>query len=510
MILFKCDQNIISKILKEILSQFFFTMSFIQVSGDLFELVQQSNIFQDSKDFVDSIPNKDPKIIIELFLKNKDQFHDPLKLKNFIHEHFNLPKRIRNRTIKEYIESLWSFLTRYPNPNFNEYDSLINVPFQYIVPGGRFEEFYYWDTYFTSLGLAVVNKYDIIENMIDNFIYLLSKYDIIPNGTRIYYLSRSQPPVLSLLIELLYNKDGIIKIEKYLPYLEKEFNYWTSNDKIYKFEDNSFLCHYYDSKDIPREESFIEDLNTSKNIQNEIEKKKLYRNLRSGAESGWDFSSRWLKNNNNLDSIHIIDLLPIDLNCLIYKLCYLLFKFYKELNNFEKSDFYFNHSINLKNNIQKYLWDNNNKFYFDYDFKEKKIKNNFTLAAVLPLFVEISTIEQSFEISKILKEKFLKVGGLVTTLIESNLQWDYPNGWAPLQWFSVKGLLNYQINDLAFIIMKRWNENIENYFNFNKKILEKYNVIDPLKTPIGGEYLVQEGFGWTNGIYLQFDSYLKF
>jgi alpha,alpha-trehalase len=140
----------------------------------------------------------------------------------------------------------------------------------------------------------------------------------------------------------------------------------------------------------------------------------------------------------------------------------------------------------------------------DYDLDSHTQSPVKSLAGVLPLFVELANDHQAVHIAKTIAADFLKVGGLVTTNIQSTQQWDSPNGWAPLQWFAVKGLLNYGQQALAKKIMLRWLDTVDRHFEQTGKLMEKYNVCDQTRTAGGGEYDVQEGFGWTNGVYQAF------
>ena len=131
------------------------------------------------------------------------------------------------------------------------------------------------------------------------------------------------------------------------------------------------------------------------------------------------------------------------------------------------------------------------------------------MAATLPLYVQLASQLQADSVSNILKNEFLKVGGLVTTVNSTEQQWDAPNGWAPLQWFATQGLSTYHHDSLANDIKQRWMSTIETYFTQTGKLMEKYNVCQQTQKAEGGEYDVQEGFGWTNGVYLAFKKQLK-
>ena len=169
-----------------------------ELFGSFFNDVQNSHIFKDSKTFADCIPLEDPVFIIEKYHHEKN---DPeFDLDAFVHTHFRIPAEIKveyvpdpNLTTEQHIRKLWPYLTRQPE-NQERGGSLIPLPHSYVVPGGRFREIYYWDSYFTMLGLKECGRVDLIENMINNFAYLINTFGHVPTANRTYYLSRSQPP----------------------------------------------------------------------------------------------------------------------------------------------------------------------------------------------------------------------------------------------------------------------------------------------------------------------------
>lgn len=495
---------------------------YIQVSGDLFKRVQSAGIFNDSKTFVDAIPKRPPKEIEKSFkqLSKKKSFD----LKKFVLENFILPEEEKielnlpdKRTMEEHIELLWKYLERSANEKTNENSSLIPLPFPYIIPGGRFREIYYWDSYFTIQGLLVCGKIRLAENMLDNFSFLINKIGHIPNGNRIYYLTRSQPPFFAAMVDSVskFKKDPVHKVVnsdwqlKYLDSIESEYKYWMkgerqslkSNKAVLKVVsvNKKILNRYFDPETLPREESFAEDSEAAGNMRKK-EKEKLFRHIRSAGESGWDFSSRWFEDKKSISKCIAADLLPVDLNSLLYFYEKKLAELYLLNNKKEKSDYYLFRSIKRRDLINRVFWDHQKKFYFDYNFKTKKLNNVFSLAACYPLFFEIADVEKAASVAEILKEKFLKPGGLVTTLNHTGQQWDAPNGWAPLQYIAIKGLKNYGFNKLANEIQERWLDLNRNVFNRAKKMFEKYNVENINLSGGGGEYPLQDGFGWTNGV----------
>ncbi len=497
--------------------------NYIQLSGDLFHDIQLSGIFNDSKTFVDALPLRKPEFIKNLYdsVKHSTDFN----LGQFVHANFAIPdvkdtvEVEKSKSMDAHIEVLWDHLVRQPH-NVNVNSTLIPLKYPYIVPGGRFREIYYWDSFFTILGLLADGKITIAENMVYNFAYLLDKYKMIPNGNRVYYLTRSQPPFFTLMVDAIcrYKKDYSWGLQ-FLDNLEEEYSFWMNGMKRIKGdeqtservvlikpqrfsqnpEDSGILNRYYDFDNVPREESYKSDYNHSLNI-NQNERSEFFRNLRAAAESGWDFSSRWFTDQKSINTIHTTDILPVDLNSLLYFLENRLAFFYQLKGEHDKSSIYEKKASARLKLINKIFWDDKEKFYIDYNWKTKAHTKVISLAGTYPLYFGIATPEYAKEAAEKIKLLFLKPGGLVTTLNNTGEQWDAPNGWAPLQWIAIKGLREYGLDSLADTIKKRWLSLNENVYKRTGKILEKYNVEDISLFGGGGEYPLQDGFGWTNGV----------
>ncbi|CAN5494719.1 alpha,alpha-trehalase TreA [soil metagenome] len=487
---------------------------------ELFEAVQLNDVLEDGKTFVDCIPRFKLYEIEERYLSQRD---DPgFNLKKFVADNFEMPPAYasnyesdRNKPVEDNIRSLWDVLTREPG---KEESSLINLPDIYIVPGGRFREIYYWDSYFTMLGLKEHGREDLIESMINNFAFLMKNYGHIPNGNRRYYLSRSQPPFFALMISLLAQiKNDKSILVKYLGELLMEHAFWQNGardiisgevmNRVACMPDGEILNRYFDSSITPRQESYKEDYNLVKLSNQPAEE--LFLNLRAGAESGWDFSSRWFADGLNIETIQTTGIIPVDLNCLMYVLEQTIATAEKIAGEEAASKEFENRAIDRKNAILKYCWNEELNFFCDYDFINQQQKQQITAAGLFPLFANIATPEQSALVAENVSNQLLKSGGLVTTTIATGQQWDAPNGWAPLQWVAFKGLNNYGHAALAKDISTRWLSLNEKVFKETGKLMEKYNVEDLDKPAGGGEYPGQDGFGWTNGIYMAMKNSLQ-
>jgi alpha,alpha-trehalase len=508
-----------------------------KIYGQLFLDVQNGNVFPDSKTFVDCIPKREVRDIMYDYGLAKGS---GLNLKKFVADNFEMPvgptaydNIMQEKDVAKHIKSLWSVLRRDADKSI-EGSSLLPLPNEYIVPGGRFREIYYWDSYFTMLGLKESGEVQIIESIIDNFTFLINTYGHIPNGNRSYYISRSQPPFFCMMVELLASIKGDAVYKKYLPAMQKEYDYWmegattlkngVSFKRVTKLKDGTILNRYWDDLDIPRQEGFVEDTKTADAASTEKmmtmrfasneamvvfkteSDKNIFKNLRAGACSGWDFSSRWFVEPNKISTIQILDIAPVDLNSLMYKMETVLSKSYQIIKQKNLQKKYNTLAAKRFQAIEKYFYSKNIKFYSDYNFVENSTTDIPTAAALYPLNF-ITKNQKSFTTigatAKIFTEKYLlKDGGIVSTPNSTGQQWDAPNGWAPQQWMAIEGLERCNQKALAKDIAMRWIKLNNDVYLRTNKLMEKYNVVDLKLEAGGGEYPSQDGFGWTNGVLL--------
>jgi alpha,alpha-trehalase len=495
-----------------------------QIYGQLFHDVQMAKVFPDGKTFVDCIPKRNPKDIMYDYGLQKGPKMD---LKKFVEDNFELPRIpqlnyiTQEKDVVMHIKNLWGVLKRDADMSIvsdtskaSQNSSLLPLPNPYIVPGGRFREIYYWDSYFTMLGLRESGETEMIENMVKNFAFLIDKYGHIPNGNRSYYISRSQPPFFALMVELLAGIKGDSVYKQFLPQLEKEYAFWMlgntkikpgqSSARVVKLNDGSILNRYWDDNATPRQESYKEDIETAeKSGRNKAE---MYRHLRAGAESGIDFSSRWFKDEKKITSIQTTDMLPVDLNCLLYKL-ELVISRAKLIGRDEIFSNEFRKKAEARRKaIDKYCWNKTLKYYTDYNFKTKKQSSIVALAGMYPFCVYQGTPDYlsllARQAAEQVKLKLLQPGGVTTTANNTGEQWDAPNGWAPLEWMTIWGLDRCGQRELARDIAQRWIKLNVDVFKRTGKLMEKYNVADTHLEAGGGEYPGQDGFGWTNGVLL--------
>lgn len=485
-----------------------------QLYGPLFEEVQMQRVFPDGKIFVDAVPHDAPAAVMQRYRAERGS--SGFDLAGFVRRTFTVPgpqesayHSIPGEDVCTHIDKLWHVLERKPD-DAAPYSSLLPLPRPYVVPGGRFSEVYYWDSYFTMLGLEESGRDDLARSMVENFASLVDRYGHIPNGNRTYYLSRSQPPFLASMVELIAagSRDPTATYVALLPALAKEYAFWMegadtlqpgeAHRRVVRLKDGTLLNRYWDDRDSPRDESYREDVETAHASHRPAAE--VYRDLRAGAESGWDFSSRWLADGKTLATIRTTALVPVDLNSVMFQLEATLAKAYALSGDSEKAAEFRARAARRKAAVLRYLWDPHHGVYADYLWREGKPSPTVTAAILYPLFFGLATKADADRVAEVVQDQLLKPGGLVATTIESGQQWDAPNGWAPLQWIAVKGLGDYGEQDLARTIASRWVSNVVAAYRRTGKLMEKYNVVDPSVAGGGGEYPGQDGFGWTNGV----------
>ncbi|MFD1257927.1 alpha,alpha-trehalase TreF [Mucilaginibacter terrae] len=491
-----------------------------QLYPGLFDAVQMQQIYPDGKTFVDASPRLQPAVILKAYQRSKDSIG--FSLKDFTHQYFTTPAQSSTvyhsniqAGIHKHIDTLWTVLQHVADTVKGT--SLIPLNYDYIVPGGRFREIYYWDSYFTMLGLEESKRFTLIESMVKNFAYLIDTYGHIPNGNRTYYISRSQPPFFALMVQLLAKHKGAKTLITYRPQLIKEYNYWMNGaaklkagsafEHSVRMSDGSLLNRYWDASTQPREESYREDVLAAKETKQKLAN--FYRNIRAAAESGWDFSSRWMTDGKTLPTIQTTSLVAVDLNSLLYNLERVIARSYELSGDKEQTNAYFAKAAKRKAALIKYCWDNKTGCFRDYNWQHKATSSQISIATVFPLYFNMATSTQAHKVAMLISQKFLQPGGVATTLNNTGQQWDQPNGWAPLQYVTVMGLRNYKQDSLAKLIAQRWmNLNIRE-FNKSGKLSEKYDIQHADAKAGGGEYPLQDGFGWTNGVLLKLMNIYK-
>lgn len=484
--------------------------------SELFDEVQTQQIYGDGKAFVDMTPTKPARTIMARYRRQRRQ--PGFDLATFVGQHFSTTvyptssyQPTDTTTARQHVSQLWRQLERRNRKNRG---SLLALPYPYMTPGGRFDELFYWDTYFIMLGLAADGRWRSIEHMMRNYTYMLRKFGMIPTANRTYFLSRSQPPLFAAMVQLLARHRGKRVYAEFLPSLLAEYRFWMKGRRqiakakaveypaylrVAVMPDGTPLNRYYDNRTTPRPESHREDVHTAHHAAS-AHTTRTFLDLRAAAESGWDFSSRWFADPCQIQTIETTKYVPVDLNCFLYQLemtiaeAYRLIKQRRLARRFEAA------AERRARAIRRYCWQPTTQFFEDYAITTGQTTGRLTLAAVTPLYVGIATDEQAAAVAQRLEKDFLQPGGLLSTLITNGQQWDAPNGWAPLQWFAIVGLRNYGYDTLAATIRDRWLATNEAVFAQKRKMVEKYDVVTA-SAGGGGEYPLQDGFGWTNGVY---------
>jgi len=486
------------------------------VYGPLYTAVELAPVFADSKTFPDLVPNAAPGDIVAAF--EQQSAAPDFNLAVFVAANFTgptpagptVPTAASGQNLLDYIGSLWPVLTQSATsvpPN----STLLPVPYPYVVPGGRFRENYYWDSYFAMLGLEGDGDQTLAAQMLANFAFEIDQFGFIPNGNRSYYLSRSQPPFFSLMVDLVAgNGGGSSLYVTYLPELLREWNYWMSGTSALargqaagsavRLADGTLLNRYFDDRQAPRDESYLEDVQTAAATPGRSAPI-LWQNLRATAASGWDFSSRWLADGQTLGSDRALDIIPPDLNALLAHLEQTIALGYALHGDVRNAVAFAVRALTRAAAINRLLFDPAIGAYTDLLWQENRQTGELTAATLYPLFLTVATPANARTVAATVAAKLLDVGGLQTTLIQTGQQWDYPNGWAPLQWIAVKGLRNYGQTALASTVASRWiAKNIAGFEAYGQ-LVEKYNFSNTTgDAGSGGEYATQTGFGWTNGV----------
>ncbi|MET0498737.1 MAG: alpha,alpha-trehalase TreF [Steroidobacteraceae bacterium] len=482
-----------------------------ELYGELFERVQIEAIYPDSKTFADAQGKYPPAKILADYRRERGRVG--FDLPQFVAANFILPQPVASnyhttpgQDVREHIDLLWKVLERGPDVE-QQYSSRIALPFRYVVPGGRFNEIYYWDSYFTMLGLEESGRHDLTVAMVRNFAWLIDRYGHIPNGNRTYFLSRSQPPFFAAMIELLVQSEGTGAYRTYLPQLQKEYDFWmagaaglkpgAAQRRVVRLDDGTVLNRYWDDRPAPREEAWKEDLATAKAAGGESAT--VYRNLRAAAESGWDFSSRWFADGKTLPTIRTGDVLPVDLNSLLYGLELTLSRAYESTSDETNAKRMRDLATQRKAAMQRLFWNASTGAFIDYDWRHRHPIHFLSAATLYPLFFKLAEPAQAEAVALTVRQNLLGGNGIASTMFKTGQQWDAPNGWAPLQWIAIAGLRNYQQDTLAATIAQRWVAKNLAVFRSTGKLVEKYDVTAD-SAAAGGEYPLQDGFGWTNGV----------
>eukprot|EP00731_Ephydatia_muelleri_P027457 Em0019g330a len=504
------------------------------------QIVQRQTIFNDSKEYVDRPLKADPSTIIQAFSNLPDNSSSTLKsfVLNWTSDagtdlQFWVPPdwvqtpafvtSIKTPALRQWateLNSLWRNLSRRVDPVVAmepDRHSLLYVPNPFIVPGGRFIEQYYWDSYWVLHGLLLGQMMDTSRGMIENFAHLIDMYGLVPNGGRAYYTLRSQPPLLTQMVHLYYSQtNNVTFLQNMLPRLDKEYSFWMTNRTV---DIRGHLLNQYSSPtNGPRPESYREDMATASLVSKALQPQ-LFSNLASAAESGWDFSTRWLNTTSSaipesLASIRTKSIIPVDLNSILCANEATLALLHQAVGNATAASKYQMALLNRQQAFEAVFWNETAGLWLDLDQDTDKHLEAFYLSSMVTLLwgcsASLNVTRHELVLKMLQNNKVLEFpGGMPVSLKQSSQQWDFPNVWAPLQWFLVAGWYNSTSTPLraaARTVAQTWIDSTYTAWNKFNLMFEKYNCTGVGVPGDQGEYTVQAGFGWSNGVTLHFLS----
>lgn len=407
---------------------------------------------------------------------------------------------------------------------------LLYLPGDYIVPGGRFNELYGWDSYFILLGLLRDDKVEMAKSVTDQLLYQVVHYGTVLNANRTYFLGRSQPPLLASMVLKIYERtEDANWLKSTLPTLVEYYDYWLTEPHLNK---ESGLSRFYASGEGPAPEVVVSEVD--ENGQTHFDRiREFYKNEpiesydvslfydetadkltdlfykgdRSMRESGFDPTNRF-----GPFSVDIVHYLPVCLNVLLYMMENDIAAIYRILGDVEKTDYAveiegWEHKAQLRQqNIDNYLWDDQHGLYLDYYLTTGKRHYYEFATTFYPLWVGVASKEQAAAVVENLA-KFEAPGGVRTSTQTSGNQWDDPFGWAPLQFIAVQGLKRYGYDNAALRLARRFITLVVADFERSGSLLEKYDLetcSGEVSDDIQYGYSSNEiGFGWTNGVVLE-------
>lgn len=409
---------------------------------------------------------------------------------------------MRNEVLS-FIKKRWQDTTRINRSNT---DTLIGLPYPYTIPcvDDAFQEFYYWDTYFSCRGLLRQGFIEQAKNNCDNLIYLVKNYGFVPNGNRTYYLNRSQPPYMGLLIKHVYDRLGD---KQWLTFavstMEKEYEFWMNNrltpiglNHYGHHADRNALLRFYDDSCVPRLRMFH---------SKEEDRLRESSQTLAEAESGWDFNPRFKR--------RCLDFTPIDLNSNLFKYELLLSEFFKILGDESTSLKWLGKSKIRKELINKYCWQPELGVFMDYDFIEKCPSSVISGATLHPLWCGLASYEQATSVIRSMESTLETKFGLLTceaSINEFNYQWDYPYGWAPLHLITIEALKNYGFRKTACRIAEKYVSTVCRVFENTGTLWEKYNVVNGnIDISCEGTSRMPAMMGWTAGVFVEACNFLE-
>ena len=405
--------------------------------------------------------------------------------------------------------------------------ALLYLPYPYVVPGGRFNEMYGWDSYFIVLGLLHDGETEIAKDMANDALYEIRHYGKILNANRTYYLTRSDPPFMTEMVLAVYGKTkDLAWLRKAEPLLERYYLFWTKGPHEVAA---TGLSRFYDEGDTPAPEVLSAEKGADgrdyyQNVRAAFKSGKMpvrgsrpyydaktgaltpffYRSDRSMRESGFDISERFGPFN-----MGVLDYNPVGLNALLYRMERDMAEIEKDLGRSDKAAPWIERARSRRRRVDKYMWDKKAGLYYDYDYVRGERRRYPFLTTFYPLWAGMASARQAARVRANLPI-FERAGGLRTSAMETGFQWDSPFGWAPLEWISVRGLRRYGYNRAADRISINFLSLVLKEFLSQGTVVEKYDVVRRTSS-VGarikfGYHSNEIGFGWTNAVFELLDS----
>ena len=405
--------------------------------------------------------------------------------------------------VRAYIARSWDATLRF-NPSDTP-DSLIGLPRPYTVPcaEGMFNELYYWDTFFTNEGLIADGRVKTAEDNVENILYLIDRYGFMPNGNRLWYLSRSQPPYAALMVEKVYEATADTAwLRRAFPILEKEYGFWMRERMT------PTGLNRYGWNEVPPElaEEFI--TTAGKRLGCDFrqlgwDEQRLWKfalDCIAECESGWDFNPRFER--------RCSDFCPMDLNATLYGAERAMARFAAVLG--KDSLTWTERAALRQERMEKYFYDPGKKAYFDYDYVHDRRSGVLTSAAFSLLFNQALSAAQAEKVRDMLPHLEYPAGLAVCADADYTYpyQWSFPNAWPPTTWLAVQGLRNYGFDTDARRLAEKSVSATVSLWKQSGKLWEKMRCTDA-SMPVDKEYETPEMMGWTAGVFILLDEYIK-
>jgi len=399
---------------------------------------------------------------------------------------------------------------------------LLYLPFPYVVPGGRFNEMYGWDSFFIQMGLLRDGKVDLARDMARNHLYEIQQYGKVLNANRTYYLTRSQPPFLTEMVLAVFRRTKDLSwLRDSVPSIEAYYRYWTTEPHL---TPETGLSRFIDPGDGPAPEVVasehdargrtdydlvreyfrshkVSDYDASQYYDRASDQLTplFYKGDRSMRESGFDPSSRF-----GPFSADIIHYNPVCLNSLLYRMEQQTAEIMELLHRMPDAEQWRRRAAVRADRMNRLMWDPRDRLYYDYNFASRRIRRYRFLTTFYPLWVGIATSEQAAGVVSNLPV-FARPGGLQTSDFRSGDQWDAPFGWAPVEWIAVQGLRRYGYQTEANDVSMKFLSLLKQQYDRLGTLEEKYDVVDRTAN-VGpklryGYNTNEAGFGWTNAVF---------